>query len=139
MVKRRRDNRRRNLLLLASIGIVVVLLVWFSMPSSQAPANMPGADIHLTISMAGWSPGQLSAKVGQPTTVMLMTLASEASMSDNVHTFVLNETHTNIRVMAGQSTTFTITFDHPGTYTFWCTTCCGGVNSPTMAGKVTVT
>jgi plastocyanin len=139
LVKRRSDHQRKNLLFLASIGIAVVLMVWLSIPSGQAPENMPGADVHLTISMAGWSPAQFAAKDGQPTTVMLMTLASEASMSDNVHTFVLNETHTDVRVFAGQTATFTVTFNHPGTYTFWCTTCCGGTKSPSMAGKVIVT
>jgi plastocyanin len=139
MVKRRREHKGRNLAFLVSIGTAVVLLLWFSMPSGQVQSNMPDADVHLTISMAGWSPAQFAAKAGQPTTVMLMTLASEAGMSDNVHTFILNETNTDVRVLAGQSTTFTITFPHPGTYTFWCTTCCGGTKSPDMAGKVTVT
>lgn len=121
------------------MGIGVMLLVGYPMLANQAPEEMSAADVHLTISMAGWSPSQFTAKVGQPTTIMLMTLASEAGMSDNVHTFVLSETATNVHVKAGQSTTFAMTFTHPGTYTFWCTTCCGGTDSPSMAGKVTVT
>lgn len=124
--------------MLLLIGIGAIFLVWFSMPSSQGPGNMPGADVHLQISMAGWTPGQFTAKAYQPTTVMLMTLASEAPMSDSLHTFVLNETNTKVSVQAGHSATFTVTFPHPGTYTFWCTTCCGGVRSPSMAGRVIV-
>lgn len=138
MVRRRKSKQKRNLSLLLVIGIGVIALIWFSMPSSQVPKEMVKADAHLLISMSGWNPNQFATKVGQPTTVMLMTLGGEASMSDNIHSFILNETGTRVFVKAGQSTTFSITFPHAGTYTFWCTTCCGGVRSPTMAGKVVV-
>lgn len=111
--------------------------MWFTLPSSVPVQNMAKADAHLQITMGGWNPSHIQAKAGRPLTIMLMTLASEASMSDNVHSFVLAETNTNITVHAGDSRLFTITLPSPGTYTFWCVTCCSGKASSTMAGEIT--
>lgn len=129
---RRRSQYSRSLILIPiMVGIIFILI-------STLP-KMPDADVHLLITMNGWNPNHFEAKAGVPIRIMVMTLSEEASHPDNIHSFVLKETGTEVYVKAGESIVFTIIFPKPGTYTFWCTTCCGGVNSPNMAGTVTVT
>lgn len=136
---RKSQGRRFGWLLLLPIGILALLGVWFTLPGSQPATSMSDADVHLLVSMSGWSPDHFEAKAGVPVSVMLMTLPEEASHSDNIHSFILNETNTEVYVKAGNSQVFTIVFPNRGTYTFWCVTCCGGTKSPNMAGSVTVT
>lgn len=139
----RRYKRRRghnyNWLILLPLALLIVAVIWLTLPSSKPPQDMNEADVHLLVTMSGWNPDHFEAKAGVPVRVMLMTLAEESSHSDNIHSFILKETNTAVYVKAGESQIFTITFSKPGTYTFWCTTCCGGVLSPNMAGHITVT
>ncbi len=145
LVKRRQTykSRRPKWIALLPIGALVVLAVWLTLPSNAPVQNMPQTDAHLRVTMAGWSPNQISAKVGVPLRIMIMTDASERTMGDNVHSFILNATGTHETVKAGNTDVFTVTFQHAGAYTFWCLTCCG-VTTPSLAdaymsGTVTVT
>ncbi|MBI2649116.1 MAG: cupredoxin domain-containing protein [Thaumarchaeota archaeon] len=140
---RKSQGKRFGWLLLLPIGILALLGVWFTLPGSQPATNTPDADVHLLVSMSGWNPEHFEARAGVTVRVMLMTLPEEASHSDNIHSFILKETNTEVYVKAGNSQVFTVVFPSPGTYTFWCLTCCN-ITSPSpsasfMSGTVTVT
>ncbi len=140
---RKKSNTRRNTLLLLPIGVAVVALIWSTLPQAPMVDTNGNSGVNLQITMKGWAPDHFEAKVGVPLNVTLSTIASERSMSDSVHSFILNETGTKVFVTAGDTKTFSIVFPHEGTYTFWCLTCCG-VTRPSsegayMSGTVTVT
>ena len=135
MNKRKHKEKHLRSLILILIAIVIFFMAINTSPKQN---NMPDADVHLLITMRGWTPDHFEAKVNAPVKIHLMTLAEEANHPDNVHSFVLNETGTEVYVNAGESAFFTITFSKPGVYTFWCITCCGGVLSSNMAGTVLV-
>lgn len=86
------------------------------------------------ISMAGWSPAQLTTKVGTPLKIDVMALDDAHGAG---HDFVLNALSINEYVGSTQKV-FSLPADQPGQYTFYCSLCCGGASSPTMVGTYTV-
>ncbi len=86
------------------------------------------------ISMAGWSPAQLTTKVGTPLKIDVMALDDAHGAG---HDFVLNALGVNEYVGSSQKV-FSLPADQPGQYTFYCSLCCGGPSSPTMVGTYTV-
>ena len=85
----------------------------------------------------GWQPGHLSARVGQPLRLRLTS-------TDVVHSFAVGHSFAVDRqgappvdVEPGQVTELTLTFDEPGTYTFYCTRWCGP-NHWRMRGTIAV-
>jgi mono/diheme cytochrome c family protein len=80
----------------------------------------------------GWDPFVLSVPVGQP---LSLRLTSE----DVLHSFAVGQMDmTPVDVKPGQVTELTLTFDRPGTYTYYCTRWCGP-NHWRMRGTIIVT
>ena len=86
------------------------------------------------VSMAengGWNPDTLKAEVGKP---LHLRLTSD----DVVHGFAVGQMDMpSMDVMPGKITDLTLTFDKPGTYTFYCTRWCG-LNHWRMRGTIEV-
>ncbi len=86
------------------------------------------------VSMAedgGWSPDTLKAAVGQP-------LHLRMTSDDVVHGFAVGQMKMEpVDVMPGKVTDVTLTFDKPGSYTFYCTRWCG-INHWRMRGTIEV-
>jgi mono/diheme cytochrome c family protein/plastocyanin len=80
----------------------------------------------------GWTPSVIQAKAGVP---LHLRLTSD----DVTHGFAIGQSAIPaVDVLPGQMTDVTLTFDKPGTYTFYCTRWCG-VNHWRMRGKIEVT
>ncbi len=88
--------------------------------------------------MGGWTPNVVYAKAGNPITLRIVTWLSERSMSDNTHSFVMDDPKIDLRFLAGETKTVTLPALVPGEYAFWCVTCCGGKASPSMHGTLIV-
>ena len=101
--------------------VVGLLLVWHRTPLIHARISDRG----------GWSPDVLEAKVGEP---LHLRLTSD----DVTHGFAVGqmEMH-NADIEPGKVTEVTLTFDKPGTYTFYCTRWCG-LNHWRMRGTIEV-
>ena len=88
----------------------------------------------IRVSMAesgGWTPDTLKAEVGKP---LHLRLTSD----DVVHGFAVGQMDMqSVNVMPGKVTEVTLTFDKPGTYTFYCTRWCG-LNHWRMRGTIEV-
>jgi mono/diheme cytochrome c family protein/plastocyanin len=86
------------------------------------------------VSMAeegGWTPNTLKADVGQPLTLHLTS-------DDVMHGFAVGQMDMeSVDVAPGKVTDVTLTFDKPGTYTFFCTRWCG-LNHWRMRGTIEV-
>lgn len=82
--------------------------------------------------LGGWTPSALTVAVNQPLHLRLT--------SDDVpHGFAVGQTDwPSLDVLPGEKTTTTLTFDQPGTYTFYCTRWCGP-NHWRMRGTIEVT
>jgi mono/diheme cytochrome c family protein/plastocyanin len=111
-------------LLVAATAIAAVgvpLIAWNRAPLIHARLAENG----------GWSPETLRAQVGQP---LHLRLTSD----DVVHGFAVGQMPMqSVDVLPGKVTDVTLTFDKPGTYTFYCTRWCG-INHWRMRGTVEV-
>jgi FtsP/CotA-like multicopper oxidase with cupredoxin domain len=80
----------------------------------------------------GWSPSSIEAKVGVP---LHLRLTSD----DVMHSFAIGQSDMPpVDVAPGKMTELTLTFDKPGTYTYYCTRWCGP-NHWRMRGTIEVT
>ena len=82
--------------------------------------------------VGGWSPVELSAAVGEPLNLRLVS-------DDVVHGFAVGKTDIQpVDLIPGQVTEVSLQFDKPGTYTFYCTKWCGP-NHWRMRGTIEIT
>jgi mono/diheme cytochrome c family protein/plastocyanin len=80
----------------------------------------------------GWNPDVIRAEVGNPLHLKLRS-------DDVVHGFAVGQMDMHaVDIEPGKVTDITLTFDKPGTYTFYCTRWCG-LNHWRMRGTIEVT
>ena len=110
-------------------GLLLVLAVPFATQTTRAQGVI---EIHGRLAESGgWTPSTTQAKVGVP---LHLRLTSD----DVMHGFAIGQSDTPaVDVLPGQMTEMTITFDKPGTYTYYCTRWCGP-NHWRMRGTVEV-
>ena len=79
----------------------------------------------------GWLPDNIEAKIREPLDLRLVS-------DDVVHSFAIGQSDFEpVDVLPGVPTDITLTFDEPGTYTFFCTRWCGA-DHWRMRGTITV-
>lgn len=109
----------------------------------RGTANSSSA-IPVRLSMAGFTPGEIKVPAGQTVALELWTTDAAPHLQGGVHTMISDELGIYEELpaagMTGESRrVVTInTPTTPGTYDIYCNTCCGGKDSPTMHGKLTV-
>lgn len=107
-------------------GSISIGLAWWLGRTNAVTlhARMPEA--------GGWAPADLTVEAGQP---LHLRLTSD----DVMHSFAIGQNNRPaVDVKPGEMTDYTVTFDEPGTYIFYCTRWCGP-NHWRMRGTITVT
>jgi mono/diheme cytochrome c family protein/plastocyanin len=107
-------------------GVAVIGIAWWQGQADTISlhARMPEA--------GGWTPADLTVAAGQP---LRLRLTSD----DVMHGFAIGQSDwPAVDVKPGEMTNLILTFDRPGTYTFYCTRWCGA-NHWRMRGTITVT
>lgn len=119
---KRSELLTRLFITVAVLGAVgTPLLVWARTPLIHAKVAEAG----------GWSPDVIQANVGEPLQIRLTS-------DDVVHGFAVGQMEMqSVDVLPGKVTDLTLTFDKPGTYTFYCTRWCG-LNHWRMRGTIEV-
>ena len=119
---------------LSRILIVCGLLIVFSAPFVARWIGVQGViEIHGRMAESGgWTPSTIQAQAGIP---LHLRLTSD----DVMHGFAIGQSdQPAVDVVPGQMTDVTLTFDKPGTYTYYCTRWCGP-NHWRMRGTIEVT
>ena len=118
--------------IVVAVVIIVAGVMLYLSTQRTIPMDPNATQIH--ISMAGWDPATLTTKVGTPLKIDVMALDNAHGAG---HDFVLDALNVNEHVGSSQQV-FTLPANQPGQYTFYCSLCCGGKDSPTMVGTYTV-
>jgi mono/diheme cytochrome c family protein/plastocyanin len=123
---KRSERFARLLVITFSLGVVLVPLMVYFWPQNVVNVHARMAE------SGGWSPAALQAQVGVP---LHLRLASD----DVMHGFAVGQMDIQpVDVVPGKPAELTLTFDKPGTYTFYCTRWCG-INHWRMRGTIEVT
>lgn len=143
MIKRRRrpqavphqvraDKAFRVCAYLLALTIVISSIAYLL--NTTEPAN---AETRLIVaSMDGFSQNEVQVKRGVPVTIRLISVDSGASVE---HQWAVDELGLNLLVPPLGTNALTFTPEMPGVYTFYCDTCCGGREAPSMQGTLVVT
>jgi mono/diheme cytochrome c family protein/plastocyanin len=112
----------RILITVAIVGAVgAPILLWSRTPLIHAQMAENG----------GWSPDVIQVEAGKPIHLKLIS-------DDVMHGFAVGQMNMDaVDVEPGKVTDITLTFDKPGTYTFYCTRWCG-LNHWRMRGTIEV-
>lgn len=142
----RRDRIRKGVFALIVVAVFGggVYLAAGDLLGQRGAASTADA-IPVRLSMAGFEPGDIKVPAGQTVSLELWTTDAAPHLEGGVHTMISDELDIYETLpaagMSGESRKV-VTFaapTAPGTYDIYCDTCCGGKDSPTMHGKLTVT
>jgi len=123
------------LALLVAFGLALVLFLSPYLRTTKAAQQ--GAA--LNISMSGWQPTVVNAKVGQPITISMVNLDNALHTDGGGwHNFVVEEFGVAERVPPKETVSFSFTPTRAGEFLFYCNVCCGGKDNPFMRGKLVV-
>jgi len=124
-MKQERWARFIVLILAVSAGIAALAYRFWGNPGIiEVRAAMP--------ENGGWLTPNLNGQVAEPLNLRLIS-------NDVVHSFALGQSDFEpVGVLPGKPVDITLTFDKPGTYTFYCTRWCGA-DHWRMRGTITIT
>jgi cytochrome c oxidase subunit II len=132
---------RRSLL---SFGLITAGAVggagYFLWPMlRQSTLSTPEATIPVAISMSGFSPNLLAARVGQRIDLQLINRDNSLhSDGGGWHQLAIDALGLDFMVAPLSESEVSFTVDSPGTYDFYCGVCCGGRANPYMHGQLVV-
>ena len=134
-------GRRLRLAIFGALALVVGgLAVNLVISRVSGPPASDTTAVGVKISMEGFRPANLTARVG--TEVKLDLINPDSSMHTDgggVHSFHIDSLDVHQKVQPLSDLVFSFTALQPGTYNFYCDTCCGGKENPSMNGTLTVT
>ncbi len=130
-----------------SILFVVIVIAIFSSAAyivmsrtvSQEPLDKDA--IKMTITMSGFEPNVIRAKAGEPVKINLINPDSSMHTDGGgVHNFLLSAglASVNVTLSPESQKVFSFTPTQPGEYHWYCDSCCGGRENPSMHGTLTV-
>ncbi|MCZ7393828.1 MAG: cupredoxin domain-containing protein [Candidatus Methanoperedens sp.] len=139
-----KEKQTKKLPFMSILFVVIVIAIFgaalyliMSTTASLEPADKDA--IKMTITMAGFEPNVIRAKVGQ--TVKINLINPDNSMHTDgggIHNFMLKAANVNITVQPESQKVFTFIPTQPGQYDWYCDSCCGGKENPSMHGTLIV-
>lgn len=96
--------------------------------------------IPVRLSMAGFDPKVIEATAGQMLNLDFWNTDNAMHLDGGgVHTFIMDDQNIYVKIPAEARQAFSFKVPTtPGDYDFYCNTCCGGKESPTMHGTLRV-
>lgn len=143
---RQKRERRARRLRVAAFGVAAAVILggglYFAFGGflGQRGATTVAGAITMRSSMAGFDPDILRAKPGETLTIDWWNLDNSMHLDGGgVHTFIAPELGIYETLPAEARRVLSVTAPAtPGGYDFYCDTCCGGKESPTMHGTLVV-
>ncbi len=146
MLKEGQDNPAKKLPYMTILFVVIIIAIFgsaaylvMSKTASQEPEDKEA--IKMTISMSGFEPNVLRAKVGQPVKINLINPDNSMHTDGGgIHNFVLTAglANVNLTVLPESQKVFSFVPTQTGEYHWYCDSCCGGKENPSMHGTLIV-
>lgn len=103
------------------------------------PPVIGSADLTMRIDMSGFNPAQLTLPPGRAVRLMLVNPDNSMHSDGNgIHQFAVPKLGIDVKVPPLTNAIVTIPAAEPGEYSFYCDTCCGGKENPSMQGVLKV-
>ena len=136
-----RGSRRFRLAIFGALAVLVGgLAVGLAVSRVIGPPATDTTAVAMKISMEGFAPADLTARAGSEVRIDLINPDSSMhSDGGGIHTFHIDSLDVHETVQPLSDLVFTFSAPQAGTYTFYCDTCCGGKENPSMNGTLTVT
>ncbi len=135
----RAAHSRNRAIAFGLIAFMVVGLTGILLWRAFAPVPTAAADVRIQTTMEGFIPGAIQARVGQPLTIQLVNRDTRFHTDGGGwHQFAIDALGVNAKVGPESTQVVTFTPTRVGTYEFYCDTCCGGKDSPSMRGRLEV-
>lgn len=140
MPRKRPQRRSSNLRARIAIFVVLALAVvggaaYALWPTELATTDSNPVDVTLRIDMGGFTPPNLTAPAGRPLRLRIVNPDnSHHSDGGGVHGFTIVALDIDERVQPETTKVVTIPAASVGEYAFYCDTCCGGKENPSMQG-----
>ena len=104
-------------------------------PKTLATTDSAAVDLTLRVDMGGFTPPILTAEAGRPIRVRIINPdSSHHSDGGGIHGFTITGLAIDARIQPETTQVVTILMAKPGEYPFYCDTCCGGKENPSMQG-----
>ena len=121
----------------AAIVVVALGAVFLLLRPAQTAGDPSATKVR--VDMAGFQPNAIEAKVGVPVKLRLINPDSPYHTDgEGRHQFAIPELGVDVVVPPESDRLITFTPTAAGSYTFYCDTCCGGKENPSMRGLLTV-
>lgn len=106
--------------------------------ATMAPAGAP-ADVTIRIDMGGFTPPELKLPPGKALRLKIVNPDnSHHTDGGGVHGFTVPGLGVDVKVPPLTNMVITLPAAPAGDYEFWCDTCCGGKENPSMQGFIRV-
>lgn len=124
---------------LAAFLVIVVLVVGGAVWLLRPPAATVRAEQDVTVTMSGFTPGDITVAANRVSTIRLVNPDSNMHTDGGgVHQLAIPALGVDIKVQPRSEALVTIPAAAPGRYAFYCDVCCGGKENPTMQGTLIV-
>jgi cytochrome c oxidase subunit 2 len=140
MPRKRPQRRSSSFGLRAAIFAILALAVtggaiYALWPKELATTDPAPVDVELRIDMAGFTPPTISAPADRLVRVRIVNPdSSHHSDGGGVHGFTIVKLGVDAKVQPETTQVVTIPPSAAGEYAFYCDTCCGGKENPSMQG-----
>ena len=144
MPRMQAQHRSSNLGVRITVFIVLALAVAGGAAYALAPKELATADTGLTdvtlrISMGGFTPADLTVPADRPLRLRIINPDnSHHSDGGGVHGFTIVALGINALVQPETTAVISIPAAAAGDYAFYCDTCCGGKENPSMQGVLKI-
>ena len=132
------SKTKKTLFAIFVVGLFALAAIMLAR-SAEKGVPLDATATPVRVSMSGFTPSALTAKVGTPLRIDLINMDNQYHTDGGGwHDFVVEAFRMNISVEPLGQQIFTFPTDTPGTYTWYCDVCCGGKENPSMIGTVRV-
>lgn len=138
--QQRSSSFRLRLAIFAVLALAVAGGATYALwPKTLVTADTELVDLTMRIDMGGFTPPMLTAQAGRPIRIRMVNPdGSHHSDGGGIHGFTIPGLGIDARIQPETTQVVTILLAKPGEYAFYCDTCCGGKENPSMQGMLMI-